>query len=154
VDVLSSTGRNSASNNTLGGDITSGNASAGVNVGSEGNINTTQIAAAMGGFSNTAGSAVTGPDSENAAYVNNDRRIVFDNWNNKCKSHNADDRFGSNKTCDVNDLGVENDVESISDAGSNNADNNTGGGEAVAGWSSLIQSVMTHLNDVLNNIVL
>lgn len=171
VDVFSSTGSNSASNNTLGGDILTGNASAGVNVGTEGNINTTQIAAAMGGFNNIAGSAVTGPGSVNDSYINNERSVVYDNWNNKCESHNADDRHwgrfgdasvevgpgpgpGPRPECNVNNLGVENDVESISDAGNSYADNNTGGGSVVAGWSSLMQSVMTHLNDVLNDIVL
>lgn len=151
VDVAARTGRNSASYNTLGGDITTGNAGAGVGVNSEGNINTTTVAMAMGSFSNDASSSVTGPESINSAYINNEKNVIFDNWNNKCQSHNADDRFDD---CDVNDLGVFNTIDSVTDAGSNVSDNNTGGGSVMAGWASLFQEVLTHLNDNLNMISL
>lgn len=156
VNAAALTGFNSASYNTLGGDITTGNATAGVGVNTEGNISTTLLAAALGGFSNNASSSVTGPYSSNDQYVNNTRNVLVDNWNNKCRSHNADDRFGNGTqgSCDVNDLGIFNDVDSISDAGSNYGDYNTGGGSVMAGWASLMESVNSHLNDVLNSISL
>lgn len=151
VNARSLTGDNSASYNTLGGDVTTGNATAGVGVNTEGNINTTQIAAAMGGFANDASSSVTGPYSNNAQYVNNNRNVLVDNWNNKCQSHNADDRFGNRTadSCDPNDLGIFNDINSVVDAGNNDGDYNTGGGIVMAGWASLVEAVQNHLNDTL-----
>ena len=151
------TGYNSANNNTLGGNVTSGDAQDVVGVDTEGNINTTQVAMAMGAFSNDASNGVTGPDSENNTYINNVRSVVYDNWNNKCRSHNADDRFGNrtnNVTCDPNDLGVFNTIDDVADSGGNRGDNNTGGSDVTAGWSSLFEEVLTHLNDVLNVIEL
>lgn len=156
VDVRARTGRNSASNNTLGGDITTGNATAGLVVDTEGNINTSLVAMALGGFANDATSNVTGPNSNNDAFVTNEKRVVVDNWNNKCKSHNAnrliDDIFKDPAECDPANLGVLNDVEAKSDAGNSDADNNTGPGEVMAGWALLVQDVLTHLNDNLNEI--
>jgi hypothetical protein len=161
VEVKAKTGRNSASYNTLGGDIATGGAAAGVGVDTEGNINTTRIAMAMGSFGSEAGNSVTGPGegSVNEAFVTNDQSVVVDNWNNKCESHNAD-RFGNWHwdwrlkkfvwdDCDPADLGVFNEIESISNAGGNDSDYNTGGGGVVAGWSELLEAVMTHLNDTL-----
>jgi len=145
VGVLARTGRNSASNNTLGGDITTGNATAGLGVNTEGNVNTSLVAMALGGFANDASSNVTGPDSNNDAFITNAKTVIADNWNNKCLSHNA------SRICrDPSDLGVWNDVVVGSDAGNNAADNNTGPGGVMAGWASLIQDVLTHLNDNLN----
>lgn len=156
VDALANTGRNSASNNTLGGDIATGNAASDVLVDTEGNLNWNDVAMAMGGFSNDASSNVTGPDSTNLAYINNVKTVVYDNWNNKCKSHNADDQFGNGTagSCDVTDLGIFNDVDSVADAGNSDADNNTGPGSVMAGWASLVESVLSHLNDSWNVILL
>ncbi|MBI3379768.1 hypothetical protein HY029_03380 [Candidatus Gottesmanbacteria bacterium] len=160
VNVLARTGRNSASNNTLGGDITTGNATGGVVVGTEGNINTSSVAMALGGFANNASSNVTGPSSDNNAFITNAQNVVVDNWNDKCRSHNADrltdplyrDGETGNKTkdCDPANLGVLNDVFASSDAGNSTANNNTGPGSVMAGWASLVQNVLTHLNDNLN----
>lgn len=167
------TGRNSASNNTLGGSVTSGDAQDAVGVDTEGNINTTQVAMAMGAFSNDASNGVTGPDSNNYTYINNIRTVLYDNWNNKCRSHNApyrdwkdnlgdrDDSFigigdddDNDKKCNVNDLGVFNIIDDMADTGNNHGDNNTGGSDVVAGWASLIEELVTHLNDNLNVISL
>ncbi len=146
----SNSGRNSASYNTLGGDITTGNATSDVGVNTEGNINTTAVSMALGSFNNDGSNDVTGPESNNSSYVNNARNVLIDNWNNKCQSHNANDRFGSD--CDVNDLGIVNDVDSSVDSGNNNGDYNTGGGVVTAGWTSLVESILSHLNDVLNQV--
>ena len=89
------TGRNSASYNTLGGDIDTGNAEGDIDVNSEGNINTTTISTALGGFDNVAGNDLTGPFSDNQEDIYNKQEIEVENWNNKCKSHNAD-RLGEN----------------------------------------------------------
>lgn len=151
VTVLARTGANSASTNTLGGDIWTGNANAGVSLDTQGNINTTDVALAMGGFSNNdASNGVTGPNSSNVNTITNARNAVVDNWNNKCRSHNADDRFGrGNETCDVNDLGVINIDTDVVDAGNNTADTNTGGGSVLTGMADLWKSILVHLNDSL-----
>ncbi|MBI2617194.1 hypothetical protein HYW55_03620 [Candidatus Gottesmanbacteria bacterium] len=160
VNARALTGNNSASYNTLGGDITTGNATAGVGVNTEGNINTTMIATAMGGFANDASSSVTGPYSNNAQYVNNNKNVTVDNWNNKCQSHNADRirnpwrPWSETDGCEPEYLGVFNTVNSVVDAGNNAGDYNTGGGSVMAGWASLMEAVQTHLNDVLNTLSL
>ncbi len=146
----SNSGRNTANYNTLGGDITTGNATSDVGVNTEGNINTTAVSMALGSFNNDGSNEVTGPNSNNSSYVNNARNVLIDNWNNKCQSHNADDRFGPD--CDVNDLGIFNDVQDTVDSGSNHGDYNTGGAVVTDGWSSLVESILNHLNDVLNQV--
>lgn len=150
VRTFAGTGRNSASWNTLGGSIDTGSASTGVGVETEGNINTTGIIAAMGGFGNTAGNSITGPDSTNESFINNAREVVVDNWNNKCQSHNMLPPV----ECDPQDLGVVNDVESFAGTGANIGDYNTGAGDVVSGFAALVEQVVTHLNDVLNSVQL
>ncbi len=150
VTVRSRTGINSASNNTLGGDIVTGNATAGLGVNTEGNINTSGVAVAFGGFGNDASSNVTGPDSVNNASVFNLQDALVNNRNNKCSSEDIG-RIGCGTPAGSN-LGVFNDVDATSDAGNSNADNNTGPGSVMAGWASLVQSVMTHLNDNLSQL--
>lgn len=145
VGVRSRTGNNSASNNTLGGDIVTGNATAGLGVSTEGNINTSGVAVAFGGFGNDASSNVTGPSSNNDAFVTNAQNALVNNRNNKCSSEDIQ-RIG------CSNLGVFNDIDATSDAGNSDADNNTGPGSVMAGMASLIQSVLTHLNDNLSQL--
>jgi len=160
VDAKSNSGFSSASYNTLGGDVTSGDSAAGVLVDTEGNINTTRIALAMGGFGNTGTQAITGPYAYDATYIENVRDIVVDNWNNKCRSHNADrleenpfeDEREDEDECEPENLGVLNDVEVKSNTGKNDGDYNTGGGSVTAGFAELWQQVLTHLNDTLTEI--
>lgn len=144
VEALSNSGANSASYNTLGGSIGSGNANANVGVNTEGNINTTTIQMAMGGFDNSGGNGITGPESDNRVELLNDQNIVVDNWNNKCGSHNAD-RLG----CKPEDLGVFNYDYDVADTGNNDADYNTAGGGVLTGFADLVKSLLTHLNDTL-----
>jgi hypothetical protein len=160
VDVDAETGDNSANKTTLGGEVASGDAFAGVGVDTEGNINSTLVA--MGGFSeNDASNEVTGPDSgSNDTFIENARAVEVENWNNKCQSHNADrldnplwgwwSRDEGN--CDVDNLGVLNDVEAESDTGDNDTDYNTGGGSVESGYAEMIQQILTHMNDVLTEI--
>lgn len=171
VRARANTGLNSASYNTLGGDIGTGNAQAGVGVGTVGNINTTTVEAALGGFANDASNGVTGPESTNFAGVDNNQNILVDNWNNKCKSHNADrleDLFHhhrgfnltseedfnltneeDNEKCDVEDLGVFNFDYDVASTGDNAADYNTGPGGVATGWTELVKQILTQLNDNL-----
>lgn len=72
---------------------------------------------------------------------------MVDNWNNKCQSHNAG-RLGRTG-CLPENLGVYNLDNDIVDAGNNDANNNTGGGDVMAGWASLLKNLMTHINDNL-----
>ena len=113
----------------------------------------------MGGFGNNASSNVTGPDSSNNAFVNNYQNAVVNNINDKGKSDNCDrithpldGRGYTDGGCNPAYLGVLNDVSAYSDAGNSSADNNTGPGSVMAGWASLVQDVMTHLNDNLTQL--
>lgn len=151
VRAVSNTGNNSASNNTLGGDIQTGNALGGVGLNTEGNFNTTSLALAMGAFANNGSTSVSGPGSDNQIFLTNAQNVDVQNWNNKCRSHNAD-RLGE-RGCDPRDLGVWNYNDDLANAGYNNADGNTAGGVVSAGWTSLYKSVLTHLNDTLTSIV-
>ena len=163
VEVEAETGDNSANKNTLGADILTGNAFAGAGVDTQGNINTTLIA--MGGFADNEGSNnVTGPNGSgdpNDVFIDNTRVVQVDNWNNKCESHNADrldyplwwSRWNhKSEGCDPENLGVLNDVEVESETGDNESDYNTGGGAVDTGWAEVWQQVLTHLNDVVNDI--
>lgn len=150
VNALSNTGFNSASYNTLGGDILSGDAFGSVGLDTEGNINTTTIEMAMGGALNDAGNGITGPFSDNRIELLNNQNIVVDNWNNKCKSHNAS-RLGY--PCNPSDLGVFNYNHDVVNTGESDSDYNTGGGSVASGLADLIKTVQTHLNDTLTVIM-
>lgn len=144
VDALANSGRNSASYNTLGGAIGTGNAGANVGVNTEGNINTTTISMLMGGFANDGSNGVTGPYSDNRVDLLNSQNILVDNWNNKCESHNAD-----RLKCDPSDLGVFNYDNDEANTGDNDSDYNTGGGGVATGLADLVKTLLTHLNDTL-----
>ncbi|OGG12778.1 hypothetical protein A3D77_07005 [Candidatus Gottesmanbacteria bacterium RIFCSPHIGHO2_02_FULL_39_11] len=151
VDASVETGDNKASYNTLGGDIVTGGARGIVGVNTEGNINTTSVQQALGGFANNGNNSTTGPGSENNTYVNNDQIISVDNANNKCWSHNADSiNWGRN--CYPWDLGVENFVDASSETGDNRANGNTAGGFVNATLADLWQSVVTHINDTMTTV--
>ncbi len=147
VKARTNTGRNSASFNTLGGAIDTGNAGAEVGINTEGNINTTTIQQALGGFVNDAGNGVTGPLSDNRTQLLNNQNIVVENWNNKCKSHNASSL--GDYECDPRDLGVVNNDDDRANTGDNKSDFNTGGGATLTGLADLYKSIVTHINDSL-----
>lgn len=156
VNALANTGRNSTSWTTLGGDIDTGVAAAGIGVETVGNINTTTVQVAMGGFTNVADNGVTGPLSTNYTGVENNQNIAVENWNNKCRSHNANRLEGLDEPyeawdgiCDVRDLGVFNYDNDVTSTGDNNSDYNTGGGVVDSGWTTLLKSISTTLNDTL-----
>ena len=162
---MANTGFDSASYNTLGGDIDTGDATSGVGVDTAANINTTSVEVALGGFANSASNDVTGPLSDNRQEIKNKQEIDVENWNNKCKSHNAD-RLGEHrwyrdggmdlntegdhkKECDVSDLGVFTYNNDVANTGENLSDYNTGGGIVLTGWADLWKEVVTRLNDTL-----
>jgi len=154
VDALSNSGRNKASYTTLGGDIETGNARAGVGVNTEGNLNETVVQMAMGGFANGGENGITGPESENNTYLNSEQRISVENLNNKCESHNAGSTVESLDKVDCKPwlLGVENFVEAESNVGDNWAKYNTGPSSIENALAELVQSVFTHINDSLTEI--
>lgn len=151
VDANVETGDNWASYNTLGGDIVTGKAQGGVDVNTEGNINTTSVQQAMGGFANMGSNSITGAGSENDTYVNNDQMITVDNLNNQCMSEHSFSLFGfgGHHYCDQ---GVVNDVDASANAGDNYANGNTAGGFVNATMADLWQSVMTHINDTMTTV--
>lgn len=157
VRALSNTGGNSASTTTLGGDIGTGNAVGAVLVDTKGNINTTDIDLAMGGFAQMIENGTTGPDSDNRATVENTQNVDVENWNNKCRSHNADRIDGipgytgeyNRPGCDPEDLGVFTYNYDVVDTGNNVTDFNTGGGVLATGWTNLVKTVATYMNDTL-----
>jgi hypothetical protein len=164
VDAWASSGKNDANKNTLGGDIETGDADAAVGVETEGNINTTKVAMAMGGFSNYGENSVTGPDPDGikdpSIYIENTRTVNVNNINNKCQSYDAATRDWNMyhrgpqvEGCDDDLLGVFNYVDADSVTGGNDADLNTGGGGVATGMAGLIQEVLTHLNDTLTEIL-
>lgn len=128
VNVLSRSGANSASYNTLGGGIDTGSAVAGVGVGNEGNINTTTVQMAMGGFGDGCSQEVTGPFSDNRCELLDNFAVAVNNPNN------------SNV--------VNNDTD-VADSGNNLSDYNTGGGSVLTGLTDLVKSILTHMNDSL-----
>lgn len=129
VDVLSRSGLNSASKNTLGGSITTGGSFGTVGIDSEGNISTTTVQMAMGGFANEGSNSVTGPMSDNRTNLLNSLDITVNNPNNS---------------------NVNNTDNDISDSGNNTADTNTGAGGVVSGLSDLVKTILNHFNDSLN----
>jgi len=148
VEADVNSGYNDANMNTLGGDILSGPARGGVGVNTEGNINTTTVEAAMGGFSNGGQNGITGAGSRNDTYLNNAQQIVVDNMNNKCMSHNSSS-VNNGGYCEPWDLGVFNFVDASADVGGNDANMNTAGGQTLGSVAELVQSVLTHINDTL-----
>ena len=164
VYAKANSGYNDANKNALGGDIFTGGAAAGVGVDSQGNINSTLIAMALGGFDNTGVNSVTGPaegneKDPNEIIITNSRNVVVDNWNNKCQNEDAHEDWWWNPwrhekvECDTGLLGVYNDVEVKSDTGKNDSDFNTGGGNVLAGFADLLQQVLVHVNDNLTEIL-
>jgi hypothetical protein len=174
VGAVANTGGNEAKKNTLGGDILTGGATAGVGVDTEGNINATLVSMALGGFGNAGGNSVTGPDVVGDPYnnvlINNAQNITVDNQNNKGMSHNClttqtwlgrlgglfpfiGTATGGEQVCpDPANLGVLNNVDSVSNTGDNSASTGTGPGVIVDGFAQLVQSVLVHINDTLTNI--
>ena len=133
IKAESETGGNSASYNTLGGNIVTGNASTNVTVSNVANVNTTNVTAALAAAAQNSGSnTITGPFSNNTAYIANN--FTADVWNSNTAS-------------------VKNRVEAESETGENNADFNTGPASVITGnaWTGLL--VNNHVNDNLTQIM-
>lgn len=150
VTATSKTGFNSASVNTLGGDILTGRANANIGVGTEGNINTTTLDLAMGGFTNVGSQAVTGPLSDNRETLLNNFSVTVDNINNKCKSQDANRLPECRKEDGA--LGVTNIDTDITSTGDNVANTNTGSGDVTTGVTDLVKNIWSHINDTFTMI--
>lgn len=131
VDAYSGTGNNSASYNTLGGSVHSGNASTNVTLNTVGNINTTNVSVGGDGGGNTGTNFITGPFSGNRITLNNSTDVYVENSNT---------------------AQVYNRVDAWSETGNNSADFNTGPGSVVSGNADTWVGVNTHVNDNLNDI--
>lgn len=132
VSTKSNTGDNSASYNTLGGSIFTGDATANVSVANVANINTTEITAAYaGGATNRGGNDTTGPKSNNESYIENNSSV---------------DVYNSNTA------EVKNDVDARSNTGRNDANYNTGPAEISTGEAWVGVGVATHVNDNLTEV--
>lgn len=148
VDTMSATGRNFSSYNTLGGSVLSGNAATGVLLDTTGNINTTTLAIAMGGFANEAGSSITGAESTNVSGVTNTNTFKVESRNNKGSSEDAKDYCGDRshsheKVC----WGVYNYDTDFSFTGDNSGSFNTGLASVLSGVATIQKTVKTWLND-------
>jgi hypothetical protein len=105
VKATSNTGGNSASYNTLGGTVHTGNSSLNASVSSVANVNTTTISGGPSASNNNGLNEITGPYSDNRININNVRALNVENSNT---------------------ARVDNKVETESNTGDNNADYNTG----------------------------
>lgn len=157
VDTMSATGRNFSSYNTLGGSVHSGNAATGVNLDTVGNINTTTIAVAMGGFANEAGSAITGAESLNVSGVENTNSFQVESRNNKGSSEDAPDyckegKFEYGSRYDRVCWGVYNYDKDFSFTGDNSGSFNTGLASVLSGVATIQKTVSTWLNDTFTAI--
>lgn len=157
VNTTANTGYNSASYTTMGGSVGTGRATVGVGLNNEGNINTTTVQTAMGSFANNNSNVLTGPLSDNRETLLNKQDINVENWNNKCRSHNAD-RLGDQVTglsspekgnCDPGDLGVFNYNTDVADTGYSVANYNTGPSGVMSGLADLLKNIAVHMNDNL-----
>ncbi len=126
VTARSNSGNNSASYNTLGGAISTGNATLNGTVSTVANINTTTVSGGPAASGNSGTNNITGPYSDNRNTINNANTNVVNN---------------------VNSASVNNSVNVTADSGSNVADYNTGPASVMTGASRLNVSVGNHLND-------
>jgi len=154
VETLSGTGRNFSSYNTLGGHVLSGNAATGVSLDTTGNINTTTLAIAMGGFANEAGSAITGASSTNVSGVDNSNKFTVESRNNKGSSEDAPDYCKVSREAFHHQecWGVYNYDEDFSLTGDNSGSFNTGLASVLSGVASIQKTVKTWLNDTFTAI--
>lgn len=157
VDTMSATGRNFSSYNTLGGRVQSGNAATDVSLDTVGNINTTTVAVAMGGFANEAGSSITGASSTNVSGVVNSNTFKVESRNNKGSSEDAPDycKEGKFEYGDRHDRvcwGVYNLDHDFSFTGDNSSSFNTGLASVLSGAASIQKIVKTWLNDTFTGI--
>lgn len=133
VKTTSNTGNNSASQNTMGGMIQTGNATTDVSVINSANINTTLLNLGRFNSDNTAGSSVTGAESTNKAEIENKNKVYVKNDNTAV---------------------VRNDIEADSNTGGNFANQNTDsiGGQVQTGNALTTVSLKNRVNDSATSI--
>ena len=133
VKTTSNTGNNSASQNTMGGMIQTGNATTDVSVINSANINTTLLNLGRFNSDNTAGSSVTGAQSTNKTEIENKNKVYVENNNTAV---------------------VRNDIEADSNTGGNFANQNTDsiGGQVQTGNALTTVSLKNRINDSATSI--
>lgn len=145
VRATSTTGANSASQNTLGGLVQSGDALTDLALITDANIVTTNVEAGIPGFQATSGSSVTGAESTNLTDLINSNTIEVVNRNNKGSSEDASDYDGVK-------WGVVNTDIDEANTGGNGADQNTYPGSVASGIASIGKYIRVCLNDTLTSI--
>ncbi len=149
-------GRNTASKNTMGGLVATGDSGVGIQLLTDANINTTAIDTAMGGFSETSGNSITGADSENFTTLANVNNVTVTNRNNKGSSEDAKDYvcdyrkngWWNDPYC-VRQWGVVNIDKDYSNTGGNLADKNTYPGSIATGIAAVGKYIRVCLNDTM-----
>jgi hypothetical protein len=152
VRADANSGRNTASMNTMGGAVLSGDAGVGIQMLTDANINTTAIDVAMGGFSETSGNSITGAESTNNTALTNANNVSVLNRNNKGSSEDAKDYVcgkGTNDPFCVRHWGVVNIDNDYSNTGGNWADMNTYPGSIASGIAAVGKYIRVCLNDTM-----
>lgn len=153
VRARGNTGGNSASRNTLGGMVQSGDAGVDIEMLTDANINTTAIANAMSDFNGTSGNSITGAGSGNFTTLANNNNFVVVNRNNKGSSEDAPDyecQDGDSK-CRFR-WGVVNEDVDMANTGENMANGNTFSASIASGIASVGKYIRVCLNDTLTSI--
>lgn len=155
VIANANTGRNRASYNTSGGFVDTGNAKVDVDLDTTANYNTTKVALAQSlGFTNEAGSFVSGYDSFNKSELENENSFMVYNWNNKGLSKDAPDYckegrplLDSNLEFERRCWGVYNYDFDSAFSGHNTTSYNTGFDDVITGMAGVFKTVKVWLND-------
>lgn len=145
VTAAAATGGNSASRNTMGGMVQSGDAGVGLELLTDANINTTSVASVSEGSDATSGNSVTGAGSNNLTQLLNNNAFNVLNENNKCTSKDCGD-YGNVK------WGVQNIDVDTANTGGNLADRNTFAGSVSTGIAAVGKYIRVCLNDTLTSI--
>lgn len=154
VRAKATTGNNTASKNTMGGLVQTGDALADVSLLTDANINTTSIDNGLAGSGSTSGNSITGAESQNFTDLLNKNTFKVENFNNKGKSMDAGDYEcikSGDKHC-VHNWGVVNFDEDIADTGMNLADKNTYPSSIATGIALVGKYIRVCLNDTMTSI--
>jgi hypothetical protein len=152
VRARATTGENSASRNTMGGAVDTGDADVGIEMETDGNITTTSVDNGMAGMESFSGNEVTGADSGNFTTMTNRNVFRVNNWNNKGRSTDAPDY----EDCFQDECepfwGVDNMDVDVSNTGGNWANRNTYPSSVLSGAADVGKYIRTCLNDTMTTI--
>jgi len=147
IRARANTGANSASQNTMGGLIQSGNSLADIGIETDANIVTTNVDAGMADAQATSGNSITGAKSFNTTTLLNNHNVTVTNRNNKDESEDANDPRYENILWGVVNIDVDE-----SNTGGNFADQNTYPSSVASGIAMVGKYIRVCLNDTLTSI--